>query len=99
LTTYGAPKSSGGRGGRTEARDAGGGDRVGDPGDQRRLRTDDHEVGTELLRQGGHGVGAGRVDGVVVGQRGGPGVARRGVQRLHLRVTGEGQHQGVLAAA
>ena len=50
------------------------------------------------LRQGGDGVRVGGVDGVVVGQQGGPGVARRGVHGLHLRVAGQGQHQGVLAA-
>ena len=56
------PSSCGGRRGRAEAGDALGPHRVGDPGDQRRLRADHDQVGADLDGQRGDRVGVDRVD-------------------------------------
>jgi hypothetical protein len=87
-----------GRGaGRPEAGDAGRPDRVGGAGHQRHLRADDDEVGGDLLRERGHRGGVGHVEGARLGERGGPGVARRAHQRGDSRIAAQRQQQGVLA--
>ena len=72
---------------------------VGDPGDQRRLGTDDDEVGAEPLGQVGDRGARHRVDGVQRGDGGHAGVAGRGVHLGHRRIEGEREGERVLAAA
>ena len=87
----------GGRG--AEAGDSPLGDGVRDPGDQRRLGTDDDQVHAELLGQRGDIGTVHRVDVVESGDGGDPGVARRGVHLGDVRVEGECPGQRVLAPA
>ena len=65
---------------RAEAGDPGRADGVGDAGDQRRLRTDDDEVGREFPRERGDRLRVVGGDAALLGDGGGPGVARRADQ-------------------
>ena len=89
---------AGGRRARAEAGEAGGPHGVGDPGDQRHLRPDHHQVG--LPAQGQRG-GRGRVQhvqAVLLGHPGRARVAGRAGQRRHVGVLGHGQDDGVLTS-
>ena len=88
-----------GRAGRAEAGDARGRDGVRDARDQRRLGSDDHQVGAELRRQRGDGGAGHRVDVVEGGDGRDAGVARRGVHLVDARVARQREGQGVLAPA
>src|SRR5690606_34347968 len=86
------------RGGRgwTEAGDATRPDRVGDPGDERRLRADDDEVDGELLGERGDRGTVERVD-IVGGGLGHAGVAGGDVQADDIGVGAQGLDERVLA--
>ncbi len=86
----------GGRGRRPEAGHPGGADGVGDPGHQRRLGPDDHQVRGEPRHQLQHGTGVGGVDRLGVVE---PRVARRADHPLHGRVAAQRLDEGVLARA
>ena len=88
----------GGRRARAEAGDPGGAHRVGDPGDQRHLRSDDHQVGLPASGQGAGRRGVQHVQAVLLGHPGGAGVAGCAGQRGHRGVLGHGQDDGVLTS-
>ena len=56
-----------GRGRRAEARDPGGPDRIGHPGDERGLRADDHQIDPEPGGEARHRRSVQQVDGVIRG--------------------------------
>ena len=89
----------GGLAGRAEAADPAVAHGVGDARDQRRLGTDDDEVGAERLGQVGDGGTVQRVDVVQRGERRDARVAGRGVHLGDRRIAGEGERERVLAAA
>ena len=88
-----------GLGTRTEGRDAGRAQGVGDPEDQGHLGTDDHEVGADLACQRDDRVAGDGVDGMVRGDRRGAGVARGDVQVGDRRIVRQTDEEGMFAAA
>lgn len=85
--------------GRAEDRDAHLAHGVGDPRDERGLRTYDDQVGTESLGEGGHRRAVEGVDRVQLGDLGDAGVAGGAVQGTDVGVEGQGAAQGVFAGA
>ncbi len=81
---------------RAEDRDALGAYGVGDPGDQRRLGPDHHQVGADLDGQGDHRLRVGRVDVPQVRDGGDARVARGGDQLLDVGVGGQAQRKRML---
>ena len=79
--------------------DAPGGDGVGDPGDQRRLRADDHQVGAEPSARAATASPSIGSTSCRVATSAMPGVARGGVHLGHVGVEGKGAGERVLAAA
>ena len=70
---------------RAERLDAGGGERVDEAGDQRRLRPDHDEVDGVGLAEGDHGGMVGDIQRDALGLPGDPGIARRAPQLVHQR--------------
>jgi hypothetical protein len=87
-----------GRTRRSEARHPCLGERVSDPGHQRRLGSDHDQVGADLPGERRDGCAVHRVHGVQRGERPDPGIAGRGVHLGHLRVARQTQGERVLAA-
>jgi hypothetical protein len=89
----------GGGGDRSEAAHALGGERVGEPRDERRLRPDDDQVGAGVARRAGErrGVAVRRVERPRVAPD--PGVAGRAQHLGRLRRAQQRAHERVLAAA
>lgn len=89
----------GGFAGGAEAGDAGRAHGVGDPGDERRLRADDHQLGAQFGREARDGVTVERVDRVQFGHLCDAGVAGGAVQSGDIGVEGQRAAQGVFAGA
>lgn len=85
--------------GGAEAGDARRAHGVGDTGDERGLRTDDHQLGAELRGQRGHGRAVEGVDRVQFRHLRDPGVPGSAVQGGDVGVEGQGAAQGVFAGA
>ena len=79
--------------------DARGAHGVGDPGDERRLRADDDQLGAQLGGERGDGGAVEGVDRVQLGHLGDAGVAGRAVQSGDVGVEGQRAAQGVFAGA
>ncbi len=90
------PLDAGGRRARTEDGEPAGPQLVGGPVDQRDLRSDDHQIGVDDVREVGDRHRVGRVDRMAGGQLPGPGVAGTDMQVADARVAAERPQQGVL---
>jgi len=83
---------------RAEAGNALGPHRVGDAGNQGRLRPDDHEIRADLVGQGTDSLGVARIDRVIGADRRRAGVTGGDVHRLNRRIMRDGQGQGMLSS-
>ena len=84
---------------RAEHLDAGACEIVGEPGHQRRLRPDHHEVDAVVLAEAGDRRMVGDVERHALGERRDPGIARRAIELREQRALLELPGQRMLAAA